>query len=442
MPSAIAIIRLSGKGCHQLLKRCVRFFSPETLQPRLMHRCEVVDPSSGQVIDDGLCVLFVGPSSYTGEDAAELFIHGGLYLADRITEILLSHGFQLAEPGEFTQRAYLAGKIDLTQAEGIRELTQSSTKSQWQVARAMAQGDLKEHIETLRSDLVQCLALLEAAMDFPEEPDTRSLGIAPQRLESIRRQIIKLQKSYRSGQIAREGLRVVLCGRANAGKSSLMNALCAKDRAIVTDAPGTTRDYLEESVLMEGRMVVLVDTAGLRDPDDMVEEAESIAVGRTLDLARQADRILLLQPTHLPPLQPSLFEGSDRTADPQILSIRSFADKPAPSWARPSDIVLSLPPGGKPMGVEKIKQLLIAAADASVESLEGRQFICTPRQKKAVDDALARVDDALVHLGEGLFEEIIASDLQKAAYALSSIIGQITTDDLLDQVFSQFCLGK
>ena len=408
-----------------------------------MHRCEVVDPS-GQIIDDGLCALFVGPSSYTGEDAAELFIHGGLYLADRITEILLNHGFQLAEPGEFTQRAYLAGKIDLTQAEGIRELTQSSTKSQWQVARAMARGDLKEHIETLRSDLVQCLALLEAAMDFPEEPDTRSLGISPQRLESLRGQIIQLQKSYRSGQIARQGLRVVLCGRANAGKSSLMNALCDTDRAIVTGTPGTTRDYLEESVLMEGRMVVLVDTAGLRDPEDMVEEAESIAIGRTLNLARQADRILLLQPSHLPPIQlPFLLEECDSTVPaPQVLMIRSFADKPAPSWASPSDILLSLPPGGTPMGVEKIKQLLIAAADASVESLEGQQFICTPRQKKAVDDALARVDDALAHLSDGLFEEIIASDLQKAAYALSSIMGQITTDDLLDQVFSQFCLGK
>ena len=467
---AIAMVRISGGGCFKLIAPCLRFKSSISLaqiceQPQRIFRCEIVDPNPipPVTIDDGTIIIYRAPASYTGEDAIELFVHGGLYIVDRIMAVLLTAGFQIAAPGEFTQRAFLNGKLDLSQAEGIRELTEATSHSQWQVARSLSCGDLRQHIATLRAKIITTSAMVEATMDFPDEHDTASLNrtVLKPKLVEIHQDLSHLAVTYRSGSIARTGMRVVLCGRANAGKSSLMNALSQTQRAIVTPNPGTTRDYLEATLLVDGVKITLIDTAGLRDlsttatsPSPPLPLAEQLAIQTSMSLACAADLILHIQPsidptpldlsalltthlaqTHSPPSTlPDL---------PEIIRVRSFADlQQQPTWQHADDLIISLAPEGKPQGLELLKSRLHHHAHQCTSELQGTAFICTPRQKVAVDQALQCMDQALAHLQHEFYEELVAQDLMNTTAALASIIGEVSHDDLLDQVFSQFCIGK
>lgn len=407
--------------------------------------------SSHQVIDDGTIIFYHAPSSYTGEDAIELFVHGGNYIVDRILEILLKLGFQMASPGEFTQRAVLNNKIDLTQAEGISELTQATTKNQWVVARSLSQGHLSDFCEQIRGKLITTLAIFEAAMDFPEEHDTETIQSRHilLHLDELRNDLDKLQDTYRWAHVARSGLRIVLCGRANAGKSSLFNMLCGQNRAIVTDEPGTTRDYLEETIHLGGSKIILCDTAGLRTTNELtISRSERIAIHRSLECARQAHLIVLAQPSTdaVPVDLPEILSNTPESKDlpcPYILRVRTFADQdPHPPWSHPDDLITSLPQNGQEKGVDELKTVITQYVNQWMGELDDQPALSTPRQKQAVQKATDHLNNACTYLTNAITWDLVAEELKIAADSLSDVIGTITTDAILDEVFSQFCLGK
>lgn len=459
---AIAMIRLSGHACFQLIEPCLHFkaplsFAEACMHPRQIFRCAIMDQQASEVVDDGTIIIYQAPRSYTGENAVELLVHGGLYIVERIMALLLRAGFQQAAPGEFTQRAFLNGKLDLVQAEGVRELTAATSHSQWQVARSLSDGHLTECIAGLRAQIMATLALMEAAFDFPEEADTASIlnqQTLAAGINELAGQLEQLDRSYRSGHVARRGLQVVLCGRANAGKSSLMNALCQAERAIVTSEPGTTRDYLEETLLIEGLQIVVTDTAGLRElaADQQLPRGEVLAIHTSLERACAADLIVHVQPSTDPvpldlhaELTRHLHHAHPKGSHdlPQMVRVRSFADQPAElSWHQATDIPVAMPPGGDVLGVDAVQQCLQQHAQRWVGEIRGTAFICTQRQKRAVEEASTWVRQAATHLKEQVDLVVIAQDLHQAAGALTSIIGEVSPDQVMDEIFAQFCIGK
>ena len=454
---AVGMVRVSGEECHQLLLPFLRFaaqsirnLSDVRLHERKMLRFHFQDPQTGELIDDGLCVFFQGPSSYTGEDSAELFLHGSCYILERALELLYGGGFRPAQPGEFTQRAYLGGKIDLTMAEGIRQLSCARSQQEWQAARFLAAGGLAEHIEVLRRALIQVRARVEAAMDFPEEQDTA--GIKTDDLKhdviEIRQSLISLGSTFHSGQVASRGLQVLLCGEPNAGKSTLMNALTGTQRAIVTSEAGTTRDFIELPYLLEGRLIHLYDSAGLRMAHEDLPTAELIAIEKTLELITRVHLILLVVPqtAQKPPALATFFQSFKRTMPhslPAVVRVISQADRgEIPPWRREDDVVSACPNAPQPLKLDDLKHLLIRRTDRALEPIHSGGFITTARHKAAVELSIKALDDWLESHHQGAYEEILAWQLQQASAALGSIIGEVDSEEILDEIFRSFCLGK
>ena len=437
---AVAIVRLSGTGVHELLQRCLPAGS--ALPDRTLRVMRLRDPVSSVVIDEAMVVFFTGPRSYTGEDSAEIHCHGGPYVIQSVLALLYRLGCRAAEPGEFTRRAFLHGKLDLTAAEGIRELIEAQSHQQWVAARHLASGSLKLAIENLRRTLIGALAFLEAQIDFPDEGDTSHLhlGLVRQRALGVQAEIERLAASYASGRVASNGLMVALFGAPNAGKSTLMNSLLGRERAIVTEHAGTTRDYLEERCLVHGRLIRLVDMAGIRAPGAAVDPVEALGIEAARRLAGEADLVLFLAP-------------ADSSADPshQIaawrqelqprasLQIATKADLGLPTWSG-EWLPLSCRSGA---GLNQLRQALADQVDAYVGCLGQEQaFVTSARHQAALHEALAALERYFVADAGGAYEELLAFELQEAAKALVTIIGQVGNEDVLDRIFSEFCVGK
>lgn len=436
---AVALIRVSGRRCLELLGSFIKVRSKNSFQHRFLYLADVIDPVSKEVIDEAMVVAFKGPHSYTGQDSLEIHCHGGAYIVQRVLRGMRGLGVRDAEPGEFTRRAFLNGKMDLTAAEGIRELVQAQSHQQWQAARQLVRGQLSQHIEELRYSLVKAMAYLEARIDFPDEGDTRDVELQQVKtmVDGVSAKIVQLKNSYSSGRVAMEGLRVAIVGAPNAGKSTLLNTLLRKDRAIVTDIAGTTRDYLEEGCLIKGRLVRLIDTAGIRETSDQVEK---IGVSMAKKLAGEADIILGLFPS----------DGEERErlevdallkelSEEKIVRVLTKNDCGIPSWAGESFISISCI---KTDGIESLEDELAKRVDHYVAPLAESAFIANERHFKAVSDALESLGKFSDDFTAGIFEECLAFELQQAGRALSSIIGQVDSEDILDRVFSEFCVGK
>ena len=453
-PSAIGVIRMSGVACHKLLLPLLRFGTNATRHTnppalRTMHRCTLwrpgAEPNTQEIIDDGLCVFFKGPASYTGEDTAELYLHGGVYVLQESLEALLQAGFHQAYPGEFTQRAYLHGKLDLTMAEGIKELTRAETKHEWQVARALTQGSLSAYVQELRATLLKIRAWLEAMMDFPEEADLERikreelLAMAT----TIQTKLTHLKHTFRAGEMMRTGYRIVLAGKPNAGKSTLFNALCGEDRAIITDEAGTTRDYLHTSMIWNDHKIHLFDTAGLRLPTAELPQAEAMGIGKTMELLHTADLILLLTHPSDPAtvqLEPYGTAYQWQGTSAQIWPLISHKDSlPAPAWKAPSQLFVS---AHHPGDISQLKDKILTLMEEKTATLEGGAFLATPRHYLATTEALRHMERFFLIAKEDGYGEILASEIRQATDALSAIIGEVQSDDILDVVFGDFCLGK
>ena len=435
-PAAVSLIRLSGKACHKLMSSLL---STEIKEHRKMVLCDFLDPETRRTIDQPLVVSFKNPQSFTGEDSAEIYCHGGPYIIRRILEALYASGFRPAEPGEFTRRAYLNGKLNLTEAEGIKGLVEAESRQEWLAARGLASGRLANLTADLRDKLIDAMAYLEARIDFPDEGDTADVGLdhVRTRVEKVESSVVNLLSTYEDGRVASRGLMVALIGEPNAGKSTLMNTLLGRERAIVTDIAGTTRDYIEERCLIEGRLVRLVDTAGVRETEDKVEK---IGVESSMKLANEADVVLFLVPS-----------GSDEQAVNQAAEMRKSLHQNAKAIfvQTKSDlgknaigeewIPISCRTGS---GLAVLKSRLKEEVDSHLGNLEEGTFVTTARHANALSNASQALERFRQADKEGQFDECLAFEIRQAADALNSLIGSVDEEDILDRVFGEFCVGK
>ena len=434
----IGVVRVSGPRALQIGRGLLE--SHIELAARSATFARVIDPASGRVLDQVVATWFAAPHSYTGEDVIELSGHGSPVLLGRIVEIAIGLGARLAEPGEFTLRAFLSGRMDLPQAEAVADLVEAVTPLQARAAMDQLEGTLTAAIRGVDTALFDLAARLEASLDFPDEGFhfvTRDDVVGE--LAQIEDRLSRLLEEGRAGRVIREGRTVVIAGRPNAGKSSLFNALAGADRAIVTSVPGTTRDLLTERVNIEGLALTVVDTAGLRDARD---EVEAEGVRRAQD-AQKVASLTLIVVDGSEPLTSEAREVIAGALSPKLV-VQSKADLPA-AWtpaelsAPDTDVVAASAITGQ--GLDALRQR-IAEVLTSREDLRDPPLISNIRHLALVEDARDAMSRGLQALRDGATEELVLTDLGRAREALEEITGRRTVDDLLVQIFTRFCIGK
>lgn len=436
----IAIVRISGEECHKKLKKTLKEGIDTT--PNYLRRASFLDPETKELIDDAMVVFFKAPHSYTGEDSAELHLHGSPFLVRKALKALQRVGFRLAEPGEFTKRAYLNQKLDLVASEGVSNLIASSSEQEWFSAKYLLEGKLQNHIKGLHSKLLEVMAYLEAQIDFPDEEDVSDLTIKSLKNRSIKvlESIDELVSSYENGKITSEGLKVALIGPPNAGKSSLMNEFLQKERAIVTATPGTTRDYLEERCLLKGRLISLVDTAGLRQTQDLIEKQ---GVAKAKEVAKEVDLILFLFPEDQSEEEFRKFdEAISQLKELSHIKLITKSDLGLRSnfWSHEKDLI-SISCKSKE-NLDLLTDTIVKKIDRHTNAFKSQVSITSTRHLGLLEEASRRLGKFIQDLDKENYEEILAFELREINELLSKIVGTIHTDDLLGEIFSSFCIGK
>jgi tRNA modification GTPase len=434
----LGVVRVSGPDACRIARALLRREAP--LEPRYATFGRIAEGTGAdtRVLDEVVVTWFESPRSYTTEDVVEIAAHGSPVLLARIVQLAMAAGARLAEPGEFTLRAYLHGRLDLVQAEAVADLIDAVTPLQARAAMDQLEGTLTSSVKAIDAALFDLAARLEASLDFPDEGfHFITRGETAAALADIREGLAALARDGRAGRLIREGGLVVIGGRPNAGKSSLFNALAGASRAIVTDVPGTTRDVLTERVDVGGVPLTLVDTAGLRRTDDVIE-AEG--VGR----ARQAMAIAALRLLVVDRSRP--IDEDDRVEAPAERSIlvRSKSDLPRdPSWPAIEEwsvpsVDVSVVTGE---GLDRLRALILDAL-ADRDDWRDTPVISNVRHLKHVQRALEALDRARASLDAGATEELALAELAAARQALEELTGRRTADDLLERIFSRFCVGK
>ncbi|QJA05862.1 tRNA uridine-5-carboxymethylaminomethyl(34) synthesis GTPase MnmE [Thermosulfurimonas marina] len=444
-PGAIGVIKISGPEAEGILRRVFRPARPrEHFESHRLYYGHIVDPESGEPVDEVLVALMRAPRSYTREDVLEIYAHSGYRVLTRILELVLRAGARPAEPGEFTRRAFLNGRLDLAQAEAVEEIIHARSDQALRLALRHLSGGLSERIQALRDRILDLLAVTEVAVDFPEEdveilsPEEMRRRLSEEVLPEIRR----LLASAEEGRVFREGIAVVLAGRPNVGKSSLLNALLREERAIVTPVPGTTRDVIEETAQIAGLPVRLIDTAGLREAAD---EVESIGVRKAREKLAAADVVVFLVDGSQSPTEEDQRLYEEVRSRPHVVAVNKIDIAPAENlslWRRQfhqTPVFISAKEG---RGLEELSRRIfeVAVGHGPAEPPEIapnlRQKAALERAKKALERALRLLDQPAP------LPELLAVELREALSALSEITGEVTTEDLLDRIFSSFCIGK
>jgi tRNA modification GTPase len=455
-PSAIAIIRLSGPGAIAIARRLWHPLTPAaTLTPRHLHLGTIRDPATGAALDQAMLAVMPAPNSFTAEDVAELQCHGGLYLVRRILALAADAGARIAAPGEFTRRAFLNGRLDLTAAEAVADLINANSEGALAKALAQLSGALAQRVRDLRHQIIVIRAHLEVAIDFADEDDvpafTRDSIVAD--LDRLAADLTILHDSFTRGRIIRDGARATVIGKPNAGKSSLLNLLLGADRAIVTPIPGTTRDVIEETVRLNNGVLVLEDTAGLRASAD---EVERIGISRARAHAANADLILAVFDSSRPFDSDdadliSLCNELDLSANHPRYGLALLNKSDLPSFFDaatlrthglnyPALTISALTGDGLPV--------LRGSLEHAIEVLSGDPstndgvIISRERHRDALAHALASLATARAAALASMPPEIIVVDVTAASDSLGLITGDINSEDILDAIFREFCLGK
>ena len=439
-PAALGIVRTSGARSIELISR---FFS----RPNALLQSQGHTLVYGWIHDEGikidevvLCV-YRAPKSNTGENAVEIICHGGPGVVKAIYRLCIKNGFRAAERGEFTFRSFIHGKADLTRAEAVREIIDSKTNTAQQKAAGRLSGTVFHEIETIKTDLMTALAALEVGIEYPEDEETIADSFDEALLKKPLSVLQQLAASWQAEKIYQAGVRLVLAGKTNAGKSSLFNALLKEDRAIVSDIHGTTRDWLEAELDFKGIPVHIFDTAGLRATEDTIE---AIGVQRSVELASAADIVLyLIDGTKPPAEEDSAF--IERNTVPLII-VQTKADKgqteplPAALQRYPAVRLSSKTGVGIDVLIDTVAGLV--TADTALPMQDAGISLGTERQKEAVTAALEAVRHALEAGRSGYPLDAVIQDVEEAVHALGSVTGEVRSDDILDKIFSGFCVGK
>jgi len=443
--SGLAVVRVSGSQSMELLRRIffpVRQFQEIPVRRAILGR--IVDPRDGSEIDEGIATFFASPKSYTGEDMTEYSIHGSPVLAAALLESLCSLGARLAEPGEFTMRAFLNGRMDLTQAEAVRDITDASTLFQAQVAARQRSGELSQRLQAAKKLLVDIVVNLESAVEFVEEDlplDSREL--LAQKLGHLQCELRTWIESFRQGRIVRDGFAMAVVGRPNVGKSSVFNALLAQDRSIVTDTPGTTRDLVSEFTNIGGIPVRLLDTAGIHDSQDHIEK---LGIDRSLQAIADADIILLILDTSRNQSRQDLVLKSRLDSLPCI-AVMNKADL-ASRWSAETrrafsgdwpQVEVSAKTGS---GIDELRSAILSRVLGTTQAGRDGLMVTNLRHCCALEAAERHLTGAAGALREGVSEEYVLADLHKALQELGAITGETQVEDLLGEIFSRFCIGK
>jgi tRNA modification GTPase len=442
----IGVVRISGPDAQDIASPMLRL--AHALEAGRAHFGELIEPGSGERIDEVVATFYAKPHSYTTDDVVEISCHGSPVILRHVVELAIAAGARLAEPGEFTMRAFLNGRIDLTQAEAVRDLIDSQTLYQAQVAARQLEGSLSKRLQPIKQQLIELIAVMEAGVDFAEDdvaitPDTQILS----RIAAVRAPLQELLATFAFGKVVHEGLTLAIVGRPNVGKSSLFNRLVERERAIVTATPGTTRDLVSESVSIGGIPVRLVDTAGIRTA---LDEAESIGVRKSIEALSDADIVLVVRDATRGAVQPLTHD--EQQQDERLLELVSGRHAivvwnkidlchdgvPENTNSHPAISTSALTGNG----IEELRScvLQVVGGDGAAQRESG--FLTNLRQTQLVTESLAALDRAVGAIPQKIPHEMILLDLYGALRPLDEITGVTTADDILNLIFSSFCIGK
>ena len=446
--AGIGIIRMSGKDVFSVLKKIFKPIKEESIEEikgYTMKYGKIFNPETNEIVDEVLVSYFKEPKSYTQENMCEINSHGGTIVVRKILELCLKNGAQMAEPGEFTKRAFLNGRIDLAKAEAVINLINAKSEKETKASINQLEGNLSLEIKKIKKMILSLLADIEASIDYPEydEAEEVSNNKALTKLDEIQKELEKLNKSFETGKIIKDGIKVAIIGKPNSGKSSLLNAILKEDRAIVTDIEGTTRDTIEEFVTIDGIPFKFVDTAGIRKADNKVEE---IGIEKSKKVAKESDLII------------AMFDNSKKLTkeDEEILDF--IKDKTAIIILNKIDLkekILEQEERITKSGKDVIKISLLSNCDLSGFYKElnmlfelnkinpDNEIIITEmRHKKLIEDAIEHTENAKKTILDNIPIDIISINIKEIIEDLSKITGENVTEDVINEIFSKFCLGK
>lgn len=433
----VAVVRLSGPQAKEM---ALRHLSVDALEPRHSHFARFSDGNT--LLDEVLAVWFPAPHSYTGEDVVEISCHGSLYVQQAILQALMGAGARMADPGEFTMRAYLGGRLNLSQAEAVADLIEAVTPAQHRLAVSQLRGGYAEELKTLRQQLIDLTALLELELDFSQEDvEFANRSRLEQLVEDTSLKITSLRNTFHQGNALKHGIPTAIIGRPNAGKSSLLNALLADDRAIVSPIPGTTRDTVEETLTIDGITLRLIDTAGLHHTDDPLEK---MGIRRTESAAVQADIILFVHDATCPwneaieDLQELQDAGVDLNSK-HLWIVHNKVDllDGIPQWMESGIAVSSV----KGTGLDRLRACMVEAL-AKEHPLTDEPLLTNLRHYEALGLTNKALFEVMRGLKNGTPADLLAVDLRDALYHLGTITGEVTNNEVLSNIFSRFCIGK
>ena len=432
----IGVVRISGPESRQIAGSMLR--SKRELEPGRAAFAELIDPETSERIDEVVVTYFARPHSYTNDDVVEISAHGSPVVLRHVLGLALARGARMAQPGEFTMRAFLNGRIDLTQAEAVRDLIESQTLYQAKVAAQQLEGALSRRLQPIKKKLVELIAIMEAGIDFAED----DVSVLPAkdilaRLEEIQTPLEQLRASFAYGKLVHEGLTLAIVGRPNVGKSSLFNRLVERERAIVTATPGTTRDLVTETVALGGIPLKLIDTAGIRHSTD---EAESIGIRKSYEALSEADLVLVVVDSSGPLTKDDhdLIEASQAR---RALVIANKSDLAAGQLSTDGiEVFKTSALTGE--GIDQLRDAILNQVSGTSGAEHEAGFLTNVRQQRLVDETRNSLTAAVEAAKRKIPHEMIMLDLYGALRPLDAITGETTTDDILNLIFSSFCIGK
>ncbi|MCA1054886.1 tRNA uridine-5-carboxymethylaminomethyl(34) synthesis GTPase MnmE [Rossellomorea aquimaris] len=445
---AIAIVRLSGDEAFDIGAKVFRGMKGKSMKEfdsHTIHYGHIIDPGTDQVVEEVMVSVMKGPKTFTREDIVEINCHGGLVSVNKVLQLVLKHGARLAEPGEFTKRAFLNGRIDLSQAEAVMDLIRAKTDRAMNVALNQMEGRLSNLIRKLRQEILETLAHVEVNIDYPEYDDVEEMthDVLMEKSRHVRDELDKLIRTSEQGKILREGLSTVIIGRPNVGKSSLLNSLVHENKAIVTDIPGTTRDVIEEYVNVRGVPLRLVDTAGIRETEDIVER---IGVERSRQVLKEADLILLVlnHADELTHEDEQLFEAV-RGMDVIVIVNKTDLERKIDmdkvrELAKEHPLVTTALLEEE--GIDELEEAISSLFFAGSIEAGDITYVSNSRHIALLNQASDAINEAINSVEMGTPIDIAQIDLTRTWELLGEIIGESVHESLIDQLFSQFCLGK